>query len=1009
MRKSLWLVLGFLFCGGLTALLAGQVAADEPRLATKNLSENRPSQVGRPSRTELPTGFGIGSKWIWLAQPDGPVYNQTILARKAFSLAAPRQGILRITADSFYRVKVNGRWVADGPCRAWPEHYQYDVLDVSHDLRDGENQIEVVARYYGVGDFHKVPQRAGLLAQLDVQSTSGQPVCIATDASWEVALARAWLANTPKVSVQMEPFEWYDAQQAGALQWTKACELFAADAGPWKNLHARDVALLTCQPFALKSFVGAKVVRCPGLNFCLPAVRLMHPGLIEANHHAAAPCGMAVMLEVREPCDLNLQLEGLKLAIDGRPVGKDPVHLEPGRHLLLAFVRTVVGHDKEKSLRVLDPRWLGLRSVEEEVQGMPAAVSANQNPWCFIPLPEFNFAGNDLVHTWFPKEDPNTDTVQRYQAETDRLLKEIRTPAEFMARLGSKIQRLPAEAMFVQDGFWQFVNRQVVGEGAALVRDPAALMHDTPAATTVNPSPDGDVELVYDLGEQNCGYWTFDLIAPAGTILDVAAVEYIAPDGRIQFPRGNRNGLRYVTSEGVNRFTSLKRRSGRFVFLTLRNQRAPVSIRHFGLIESTYPVNAVGGFACSDARLDNIWAISTRTLKLCMEDTYTDCPLYEQTHWVGDARNESLLGYPVFGAEDLARRCIRITGQSLERYPIAGCQTPSCWDVLLPAWSFLWGISAWDYYWYTGDKAFLHEIYPAVIRNLQGAEKLVDQQGLFAGPFWNMFDWTPIDQKHKAVLHNSMFMVGAIDAALKVADAIGESRDKAWLQALRQRLVAGINRLWNAERKSYPDSVHDDGTVSNSTCQHTSFLSVCYDIVEPANLAHVQANMLNPPEKMVRIGSPFAVLYLYEALEKLGLQQRIVEDIYRNYLPMLESGASTVWESFPSGTTGSGGFPTRSHCHAWSSAPSFFLNRILLGVRPTAPGWQTVQLSPRLSGLTWARGAVNTPRGSIHVAWRLVEPAKVEITCTAPQGVTVEFAPNESLAGKTIVLNGKTL
>ena len=151
------------------------------------------------------------------------------------------------------------------------------------------------------------------------------------------------------------------------------------------------------------------------------------------------------------------------------------------------------------------------------------------------------------------------------------------------------------------------------------------------------------------------------------------------------------------------------------------------------LIESTYPVSAVGRFACSDPRLDKIWEISTRTLKLCMEDTYTDCPLYEQTHWVGDARNESLFGYSVFGATDVPARCIRLTAQSLERYPIAGCQTPSCWDCILPAWSFLWGISTWDYYWATGDKEFLRQVWPAVIRNLEGAEKYVDKDGLFSG------------------------------------------------------------------------------------------------------------------------------------------------------------------------------------------------------------------------------------------------------------------------------------
>jgi len=579
---------------------------------------------------------------------------------------------------------------------------------------------------------------------------------------------------------------------------------------------------------------------------------------------------------------------------------------------------------------------------------------------------------------------------------------------DFQAKLVSRAEAMSKEAMFVEDVHWQFRGRQEVADGAGLVESPAALMHESPTVTTVHPSPQGDVELLYDLGEQNVGYYAFDLIADAGVAVDIFSLEYIAPDGRLQHSLGNRNGLRYITRQGVNEFTSLKRRSGRYVFLTLRNQKTPVRIRNFRLIESTYPLDYVGSFACSDARLDRIWDISTRTLKLCMEDTFTDCPLYEQTHWVGDARNESLLAYPVFGTTDLARRCIRITAQSLERYPIAGCQTPSSWDVLIPAWSFLWGISVWDYYWYTGDAEAVREFWPAVIQNLQGAERYVNDQDLFSAPFWNFFDWTPIDSNQKTVLHNSMFVVGAIDAALKTGQVLDDHRHDAWLQSLRQRLVRGVNRLWDDKKQAYPDSVRGDGSLSPSTCQHTSFLAVLFDLLEAQNLAAAKRNLLNPPEGMVRVGSPFAALYQFEAMEKMGLEDEIIQEIYRNYLPMLEAGATTVWESFPSGTTGGGQFPTRSHCHAWSSAPNYFLPRIVLGVKATAPGTATAQISPHLTGLTWAQGRVATARGTISVAWRLHDD-RVEITATAPAGVTLRFARNASLNGKQVVFNGKVI
>jgi hypothetical protein len=610
---------------------------------------------------------------------------------------------------------------------------------------------------------------------------------------------------------------------------------------------------------------------------------------------------------------------------------------------------------------------------------------------------------------WIGFRDQNKEVAQKvrgFEKLAEELLRDVKNHAMFVASLKERAEQMPTEQMFVQDSVWQTWERKVVGEASALVKNASALMHDTPVATVVEPTASGDVELLYDLGEQNCGYYNLDLIAEAGVTVDIVGVEYVSPEGRIQWSYGNRNGLRYITREGVNRYTSLKRRSGRYLFVTLRNFKKPVSIRHLNLIESTYPVNAVGSFSCSDARLDRIWDISARTLKLCMEDTLTDCPLYEQTHWVGDARNESLFAYNVFGATDIGARCARQTAQSLERYPIVGCQVPSGWDCLLPAWSFLWTISTWDYFWFTGNSDFLRELHPAVIKNIQGAEAMVDERGLFSAPLWNLFDWTPIDQGQKAVLHNNMFLVGAIDAALKSEAEIGCNQHGEWLRKLRARLVKGANQLWDDNKKAYPDSVRDDGSISPSTSQHTSFLSALYDIVEPGNLEAVEKNIVDPPAKMVRVGSPFASLYQYEALEKLGLESEIIKLIYQNYLPMLEAGATTVWESFPSGTTGGGTWPTRSHCHAWSSAPLYFLNRIVGGLKPTSPGWATATVSPLPGELSWARATTSTPHGPVTVAWTL-KGDEMNITCTEPEAVKVEFVTNDALKNKVVTFNGK--
>ena len=346
-------------------------------------------------------------------------------------------------------------------------------------------------------------------------------------------------------------------------------------------------------------------------------------------------------------------------------------------------------------------------------------------------------------------------------------------------RLADRYQCLDFDTMFFKDQSWKFENRKVLGPADAYVSEPLALIEDDQNVTVVNPCPHGDVELVYDLGEQNCGYYCFDLNADEGVQIDINEVEYITGSGVVQHTPLYRNGLTYITKQGDNHFISLKRRSGRYIFVTFRNLISPVKIRNIKLIESTYPIEKIANFTCSDDRLDKIWDISIRTLKLCMEDTFTDCPLYEQTLWVGDARNEALFALSAFNSVDITKRCIKLAAQSLERFPMVSSQVPSCWESILPAWSFLWVISVWDYYYYSGDTAFVEEMWPAIIKNLKSAESYIDSNGLFSSTFWNLFDWAAIDSnKKKAVMHNSMLLVGAVKAALKCAQVIGKNGEQ---------------------------------------------------------------------------------------------------------------------------------------------------------------------------------------------------------------------------------------
>jgi alpha-L-rhamnosidase len=935
--------------------------------------------------------MNLAGKWIWAKHKNRSSYNQTIIARRRFNIGEVKKAVIRITADSFYRLSINSEWINDGPCRSWPEHYQYDVIDVTPFIKTGDNDIEIVARYYGVGTFHSIPQRGGLWVELDLDLISGKTARIVSDESWEMTDKSGWLANTPKISIQMEPAEYHDARQSSMSRSYKAV-LIGDSEKVWRNLSARDVPLLTKKPFYFKSFAGGKIVTTEGVNYCLPATRLCHPQLIEANLHVTAACGMATILKNEDQCVLRLHSEGFNIAVDGKMNSSKRYTLTPGEHIILAFSdKLFAHHEKEKTLTLINSKPIRLKN--------PIA-SEKDNPWCLITFDEFSIAREDVPYSTIASEHT---LIESYNRITKTLLRTVTNKKVFSKELSKRAKYLEYDKMFVEDAYCQFRHRQVISDNAdESVENPCALMHDNCEYTIIKPSTRGDIELCYDLGEQNCGYFSLDLLADAGVIVDIDAVEYMDSNGTIQHTGNNRNGMRYITKRGRNVFTSIKRRAGRYVFITFRSQSSPIKIASIKLIESTYPVNYAGSFESSDDTFNKIWDISARTLKLCMEDVFTDCPLYEQTLWVGDARNESLYAYTIFGATDIAKRCINIAAQSLERFPIVGSQVPSGWDCLLPAWSFLWGISVWEYYWYTGDKAFLRNIWAAVIKNLEGAQQFIDKNGLFSGDFWNFFDWSDVDQNHETVVHNSMFMVGAIDAALKCATALGDNEYIPWLKKLRRTLSESINTLWDANKKAYPDSIYEDGTVSNSVCQHTSFLALLYDICEAKNKETALQNIIDPPNSMTRVGSPFAIQFLYETLEKIGREDAIIASIRDSYTPMLRFGATTVWESFASGTTGTGGFPTRSHCHGWSASPVYFFSSIILGLKQISAGGCDFEISPYVCGLTRASGTTVSALGQINIRWE-IDGRKLYVHYYAPDGINIKFVTNDSIKDMELI------
>lgn len=66
--------------------------------------------------------------------------------------AVPKAAILHLSADSRYRLWVNGAFIGRGPERSWPSSMAVDARDVTAELRPGPNHIAV--QVYSPGHLH---------------------------------------------------------------------------------------------------------------------------------------------------------------------------------------------------------------------------------------------------------------------------------------------------------------------------------------------------------------------------------------------------------------------------------------------------------------------------------------------------------------------------------------------------------------------------------------------------------------------------------------------------------------------------------------------------------------------------------------------------------------------------------------------------------------------------------------------------------------------------------------
>jgi alpha-L-rhamnosidase len=997
--------------------------------------------------------FSPEAQWIWGSDDQGE-HNIWRYFRRRFSVPGGlARATLLITADSRYECAVNGRALGRGPARGFPFAYSYDVYDITPDLRTGDvNVIAVMANHLGDHTMSYIRGRPGLLCELLLEDAQGNVTRYSSDSSWRTAPASTFASAAPRISVQLEFEEQYDARreipgwdspQFDDSSWLQAAEVGPLGTAPWTELSPRSIPFLTEDLLSPAEIKAVELARTrPGVLWSLDL--RYEAGSVRTGLRSAPPGerGSLLFTEVFSPRECTVRIryfpnyEGGALRINDQVFEADELQRSsetPIEVRLRAGPNLVMLRDLLTPALLFETPEPVTFSAERFVPGAAWVLTAPVHE-----ITDHAQLGDPKVPQW------SVASLDELPADDPRIgIPPDANKTDIFALTATQ------DLYSIRGGFYSYdilrasPRPGLDGERPVPAEMPEALLHDNGHWTMINPQPDGDVHLIVDFGREIIGYVQLEVDAPEGATIDANFFEGI-DDAGIFWTWNLRNSFRYVCRQGYQHFTSHQRRGFRYGAFTFRNLAGPLKVRHIGARLATYPVEARGHFACSDETLTKIWQVAAYTVRLCMLDTYVDCPAYEQVYWVGDARNSALVNAVAFGAFDLTDRCVRLAGQSLSdqldsikpphlqamRTHIITSHVVSGWFDEIPMWTFLWVWMAWENYWHTGSRDALAAYYQDVRECLKRCESFLTERGLLDIPdVWNLVDWAAQDlERHGEVVSNTVLMAQALDYAAQMADTLDLPDDSAAHRALAKRLRDAVNTYgWSDRHQGYVDTVRDRFAYERymQRCGEQGVQPETFEsfqakqrISEPTNTLVLQCNAVpqerreavlrfvlaarqgefvgsrperakyGSPDEVVPVGSPWFLFFTLETLFREGLANDALTVLREQWNRMLEKGATTFWETFP-GFIGSGHW-SRSLCHGWSAAPAYFLSTQVLGVTPLAPGYERIRIAPQPFNLRWASGTVPTPRGPVTVSWWLTDEGQMEIEYHTPEGCQVE-------------------
>ncbi len=502
------------------------------------------------------------------------------------------------------------------------------------------------------------------------------------------------------------------------------------------------------------------------------------------------------------------------------------------------------------------------------------------------------------------------------------------------------------------------------------------------------------------------GYPELTLNGGDGSRVQVKYAEALYEEVHLKGHRDSVNNLNmfgvwdiFHTDGEQRTFRPLWKRCFRYVQFNVKTKDVPLEISSYILEYSGYPYTEMASFESDNTRLNEIFKMSQRTLKMCSGETYYDTPFYEQLSYGGD--NRPIAAISTYNSNDdrLLREVLRLYPQSENRETgLFKSAYPSRFDFDMGSWSMAWVQTLQDYYFMRGDSAFVAQFYDKIEGVLRFYERHLDERTGMIGTVknQNFIDWSNTkgslprsnekrEMRQSALL--TLYFAHTLDCTARLYREIGlQERAVHWEQLSQGIKVAIYTNCWDEKKQLFRD--YSDQDIFS---QHTNIMAILCDVVPPSMQTDLLGRILNF-EGFDEMASSYFSFFLFKAMEKTDNEHLYLDnlDFWHKFI---ERGHTTCGET---------GFAShdRSDCHAWSAHPAYHLLSAVCGIKPAGIGFNTVKIKPHLGDLEQVKADMPHLKGRIEVEYRKVKKG-LQTLIVLPAGMSGSFEYN----GETQTLN----